>query len=108
MVDGCSDTIDVQDYDEALLLDVSLELASFFDDNDSSLLEDFIVDDDAEGWGTAAKSIVDISPSKSVDFAPIDDSESECSFCSDDLTDDDDIKDEDDDSDESSFDSFLS
>ena len=111
MVDGCSDAIDVHDYDEALLLDVSLELDSFLQGNDSSL-EDFIVDDDHEDWGTAARSrtIVDLSPSKSVEFASIDDSsESECSFDSNDLTDDDEIHEEsEDDTLGVSFESFSS
>lgn len=112
MVDGSSKAIDIHDHDEALLLDVSLALESFFMDNESSL-EDFIVDDDdAEGWGTAAKKerYVDLSPSKSVEFAPLDDSnESEGSFDSENLTDDDDIEDESDDSEsvESDYDDDL-
>lgn len=112
MMDGSSKAIDVHDYDEALLLDVSLALESFFMDNESSM-EDFIVDDDdAEDWGTAAKKgrFVDVSPSKSVEFAPLDDgSESEGSFDSANLTDDDDIEEEseDDDSVESDADDYL-
>ena len=112
MVDGSSKAIEINDHDEALLLDVSLALESFFMDNESSL-EDFIVDDDdAEDWGTAAKKgqYVDVSPSKSVEFAPLDDgSESEGSFDSANLTDDDDIEDESDnsDSDESDLDDYL-
>ena len=112
MVDGSSKAIEINDHDEALLLDVSLALESFFMDSDSSL-EDFIVDDDdAEDWGTAAKKgkYVDVSPSKSVEFAPLDDgSESEGSFDSANLTDDDDIEDESDDNDsvESDPDDYL-
>ena len=112
MMDGSSKAIDIHEYDEALLLDVSLALESFFMDNESSM-EDFIVDDDdAEDWGTAAKKgrIVDVSPSKSVEFAPLDDgSESEGSFDSANLTDDDDIEEEseDDDSVESDADDYL-
>ena len=112
MMDGSSKAIDVHDYDEALLLDVSLALESFFMDNESSM-EDFIVDDDdAEDWGTAAKKgrFVDVSPSKSVEFAPLEDgSESEGSFDSANLTDDDDIEEEseDDDSVESDDDDYL-
>ena len=111
MVDGSSKAIEINDHDEALLLDVSLALESFFMDNESSL-EDFIVDDDdAEDWGTAAKKgkYVDVSPSKSVEFAPLGGSESEGSFDSANLTDDDDIEDEsnDSDSDESDPDDYL-
>ena len=111
MVDGCSDAIDVHDYDEALLLDVSLELDSLFHRGNDSSLEDFIVDEEeGEDWGTAARTIVDLSPSKSVEFAPVDDSsESECSFDSNDLTDDDEIHQEsEEDTTSDSFDSFLS
>ena len=72
----------------------------------------FFDDDDAEDWGTAAKKgrIVDVSPSKSVEFAPLDDgSESEGSFDSANLTDDEDIEEEseDDDSIESDADDYL-